>query len=317
MTARILSSIVPPGARVLWVASSGGHFTELGRIAAETDAHPDSMWMTFDTEQSAAAPTRSQLVHIPYVAPRDWRGVARTAALTKKLLRSRSFDVCVSTGAAVALGVLPVAAAHGIATHYIESVSRVEGPSVTGRLLRRVPGVRTYTQHRKWADSNWPWAGSVLDTYTSLPRDIVDTPRQIFVTLGTIRPYRFDRAVDAVLDVLRPSDDVVWQLGCTTRDDLPGRVHSVVSPENFQRFALESDVTVTHAGVGSLMNLLDIGITPSMVVRENAQDEHVDDHQRQIADEMLSRNLAFELDLRSPSRADLERSAMRRAVPAA
>ena len=140
MTARILSSIVPPGARVLWVASSGGHFTELGRIAAETDAHPDSMWMTFDTEQSAAAPTRSQLVHIPYVAPRDWRGVARTAALTKKLLRSRSFDVCVSTGAAVALGVLPVAAAHGIATHYIESVSRVEGPSVTGRLLRRVPG---------------------------------------------------------------------------------------------------------------------------------------------------------------------------------
>ncbi len=38
-------------------------------------------------------------------------------------------------------------------------------------------------------------------------------PLNILVTLGTIAPYRFDRAVDAVLSLIREGDEVTWQLG--------------------------------------------------------------------------------------------------------
>ncbi|WP_042574494.1 glycosyltransferase [Rhodococcus sp. MEB064] len=312
----ILSTVVPPGSKVLWVASSGGHFAQLSRFADASAAHADSRWVTFDTPQTQGAATRFEKTYFPYVAPRDWRGVGRAAALTKSLLAREHFDMCISTGAALALGVLPVAAARGISTHYIESVSRVAGPSVTGRLLHRVPRINTYTQHRSWAGKNWEWIGSVLDTWTSHPRHDVVTPRKIFVTLGTIKPYRFDRAIDAVLGVTRPDDDVVWQLGCTTRHDLPGTVHNEISPAAFHHYAATSDITVTHAGVGSIMQLLDMGITPSIVVREREASEHVDDHQRQIADEMTRRGLAFELDLSAPDRVTLDRSARRIALAA-
>ncbi|MGB7363076.1 MAG: glycosyltransferase [Rhodococcus sp. (in: high G+C Gram-positive bacteria)] len=306
-----LVDLVPAGARVLWVASSGGHFAQLARIAAAADVHPESDWITFDTPQTRGAALHSDPHFVPYIAPRDWKGVARTAAWSAAFLRTRRYDLCISTGAALALAVLPVAAARGIPATYLESISRVHGPSVSGRALRHTPGVATYTQHASWASEKWPWAGSVLDTWSSQPRPATrePAPRKIFVTLGTIRPYRFDRAVDAILDVTTPEDEIVWQLGCTTRDDLGGKVHREISPTSFTRYARDADVTVTHAGVGSLMQLLDMGITPSIVVREPASEEHVDNHQRQIAEEMKRRNLAFELDLSSPSRSVLERSA--------
>ncbi|MDQ1181542.1 glycosyltransferase [Rhodococcus sp. SORGH_AS_0301] len=313
-----LAALVPAGARVLWVASSGGHFAQLARLAAAVDVDARSDWITFDTPQTRGASLATTPHFVPYIAPRDWKGVARAAARTSKFLRGRSYDLCISTGSALALGVLPVAAAHGVPAVYIESISRVHGPSVTGRALRRAPGVTTYTQHASWASEQWPWAGSVLDTWSSTPKLVQRerTARKIFVTLGTIRPYRFDRAVDAVLDVTTPDDEIVWQLGCTTRDDLRGEVHHEISPESFAKFAHDADVTVTHAGVGSLMQLLDMGITPSIVVREPGSDEHVDDHQRQIAEEMKRRNLAFELDLSRPSRSVLERSAHRTVLTA-
>lgn len=311
----LLADIVWPGARVLWVASSGGHFAQLSRFAEASDAHPTSRWITFDTPQTRGAGVGFEQEFFPYVAPRDWRGVLGAAARARAMLQHEQFDVCISTGAALALGVLPVAASHGVRTHYIESISRVVGPSLTGRLLQRVPTIATHTQHESWSDRNWKWIGSVLDTWTSHPRVDVVAPKKIFVTLGTIKPYRFDRAIDAVLGVTRPDDDVVWQLGCTTRADLPGCVHSEISQSAFQNYAADADITVTHAGVGSIMQLLDMGITPSLVVRERHASEHVDDHQRQIADEMTRRGLAFELDLDAPDRETLRRSAERTTLP--
>ncbi|WP_280759837.1 glycosyltransferase [Prescottella agglutinans] len=130
----------------------------------------------------------------------------------------------------------------------------------------------------------------------------------MFVTLGTIQPYRFDRAVDAVLAVIEPGDEVVWQVGSTVRADLPGTVLREVSQDEFRRLSSESDVTVTHAGVGSILELLDLGRVPVIAVRSGGFDEHVDDHQRQIADEMVRRGLVFELDLEAPSREAFERA---------
>lgn len=311
-----LATLVPAGARVLWVASSGGHFSELMRIADSVDAHRESAWVTFANPQTVGAlDGRGARVHfVDYIAPRDVKGAARAARWAAGLLRAERYDVCISTGAALAVSVLPVAAARGLDTTYVESISRVDGPSLSGRMLQYVPRVRTYTQHRGWESSKWAWKGSILDSWKAQPREQDTAPRRFFVTLGTIRPYRFDRAIDAMLAVLAPGDEVVWQLGSSHRDDLPGTVHHEVEPHEFRRLALESDVTVTHAGVGSILELLDLGITPTVVVRTQSKSEHVDDHQRQIAEAMTTRGLAFELDLDRPSREVLLSSAGHGAV---
>lgn len=300
--------LVPAGARVLWVASSGGHLNELTRIARATSADEQSDWVTFDTPQTRGALQGQRCHFVDYIAPRDVKRAVKASSWAMRHFRREKYDVCISTGAALAVSVLPVAAAHGCKALYVESISRVEGPSLTGRILRATPGVRTYTQHAAWSSPTWGWSGSILDGWVAKPQARADRPRRVFVTLGTIQPYRFDRAVDAVLAVTEPGDEVVWQVGSTTRADLPGRVLREVPQDEFRRLAVDSDVTVTHAGVGSIIELLDLGVVPVLAVRSSRFDEHVDDHQRQIADEMVRRGLAFELDLEAPARETLDRA---------
>lgn len=298
-----LASLIPPGAKVLWVASTGGHFAQLRRIAEASECSPNSVWMTFESNQTTSALQNSRHVYVDYVAPRDLRNTTRAAAVARKLLSEESFDVCISTGAALAVAVLPVAAMKKVPVcTYVESISRTSGPSLSGRILRVVPGVATYTQHEEWANDGWTYVGSVLDSWAATVRKDAHPPRKVFVTLGTIKPYRFDRAVDAVCAMLTEKDEVTWQLGATTRGDLPGEVHDQLPADEFERLIRESDVVVTHSGVGSIMQILDLGKSPVIAVRKRSAQEHVDNHQQFIADKMTDKGLAFELDLEAPDR---------------
>jgi hypothetical protein len=51
----------------------------------------------------------------------------------------------VSTGAAIALAVLPAARISGVEAHCVESAARTDGLSLTGRLVRRSPRAHSYT----------------------------------------------------------------------------------------------------------------------------------------------------------------------------
>ena len=113
----------------------------------------------------------------------------------------------------------------------------------------------------------------------------------MFVTLGTIEPYRFDALIDNILRVLPGDAEVTWQLGSTPREDLPGRVAKVVSLEEFDRLAVEADVVVSHAGVGSALRLLNLGVSAIIVPRRQERGEHVDNHQQQAAAQLAQGGL--------------------------
>lgn len=300
-----------PGAKVLWVTSNGGHLTELALLANTLKASLESMWVTFDTPQSSLFLRGRRHHFVDYVGPRDLRAAVRAARSVAPLLRRERFDLCVSTGAAVAATVLPMAALAGVPTYYVESLARGEGPSLTGRLLERAPKVRTLTQYPEWASTRWPCTPSTLGCWSARQGRSRPRPLRLLVTLGTMQGYRFDRAVDAVLRVLRPGDQVTWQLGCTTRSGLPGEVLGEVCQSELNALAEQADVVVAHAGVGSVLQQLELGKSPVLVVREAAHGEHVDDHQRQFARSTAGRGLTSVLDLGTPRREVLEAAASR------
>lgn len=270
--------------KLLLVASTGGHLSELARLAPGLGASPDSVWVTFDSAQSRSLLNGCRRIFVPYVRPRDYRGVLRTASIIKRILSHEDFDGVVSTGSAVALSALPLASLKGLPSVYIESVSRVNGPSLSGRLLAASRLVEVRTQHPSWANGQWRTHPSVFSSFQSAPRDAPDTP-SLFVTLGTIQGYRFDSLVDAVLASGLADDRTVWQLGYTYgRTDLPGIVHEQMRSADFHAAAANADVVVTHAGIGNLLSFLDNGIYPVLVTRRKSRKEHVDDHQMQIAE---------------------------------
>lgn len=301
-------------AKVLFVASTGGHLAQLLRLSASMDASADSLWLTFRSPQSESLLRGRRVLYVPYVHSRDLAGVFRSARLVRALLRTENFDRAVSTGAALAVAALPLARLRGIPTDYIESVSRVNGPSLSGRIIAATRTARLHTQHEGWSGGRWSLHPSVFRSYHSGTRPPIAAPA-LFITLGTIGAYRFDSVIDAVLRTGLADDRTVWQLGHTPRTDLPGRSVNQLGAEEFAQIALRADVVISHAGVGTILELLDLGISPVIVPRRRARGEHVDDHQLQIAGLVDSLGLATVVEASELTATTLVEASGRTVIP--
>jgi UDP-N-acetylglucosamine transferase subunit ALG13 len=300
------------GGRVVFVASTGGHLAQLHRLAKDMNASDDSPWITFDSKQSTSLLRGAPVTFVPYIRPRGYRASALALRRIYRTISEAKAEAVVSTGSAVAGPAFVAARLLGVPCHYIESVSRIEGPSLTGRAVAALHLAQLRTQNWGWANARWKPYPSVLSPFEAFSADGTAARRdhpKVFVTVGTIRPYRFDALIDAVLATGLADDETVWQVGVTTRQDLPGRIATSVTVEEFTACALNADVVITHAGVGSVLTLLDAGVYPIVVPRRRARGEHVDDHQTQIAAMLAREGLAdvYEAD-------EIDASSLRSAV---
>lgn len=315
MTTDTTTADIPgAGGKAMLICSTGGHLSELVRLESRFGVHPDSLWVTFGTPQSRQLLEGRRVLTLPYIGPRDLKGTIAAVPGIRRALKAERFDAAISTGAAVAAAGLPAAAMQGVPSTYVESVCRLRGPSATGRMLQRLPGIHLRTQHAGWARGRWRTHQSIL---TDFRAETLARPRavhQVFITLGTIRGYRFDSVVDAFLATGLANEDTVWQMGDTTRDDLPGQVFDYLSPAEFARAAREADVVVTHAGVGTLLELLGMGIYPVQAVRRASRGEHVDDHQTEIAELVNATDIGIAVEGPALTAGTLEFAAQRRIV---
>ncbi|MFK5690590.1 glycosyltransferase [Ornithinimicrobium sp. LYQ92] len=286
----------------LLVAESGGHLEQLTRLERRLrPAFDEATYVTSESDQSKTLLAGRRVRYARRVPPRGLVGAARGfVPALRTLRRSRATDV-ISTGSAIAVPYLVAARLLGRRAHYIESAARTSGPSVTGRILRRVPGVHLYAQYRRWADAEWRYEGSVFDGYSvQASTDPKTHAGRVVVTLGTMSQYPFDRAVAALERVLPevtgPDTHFLWQVGEVTGYALPGDVHSSVPADDLRAAIRQADLVIAHAGTGSSLQILDAGRVPVLLPRSQEHGEHIDDHQQLIADELQSRGLAVIVD---------------------
>lgn len=300
----------------LLVASSGGHLKQLHRLRPRLEGiDGPATWVTFDTAQARSLLADEDVVFVHRQDPRDVRACSRNLRRAASMLLRRRYNDVVSTGAGVALAFLPTAAALGARCHYIESATRVDGPSLTGRALRWWPGVTLYTQYRSWAGERWNYSGSVFDGFSvdaGPPRPV----RRAVVTVGTLDAFGFPRLLRQLTGIIPPDVEVLWQTGATTWDGAPGTVRASVPAAELQKAMEEADVVVAHAGTGSALAAIEAGRCPVLVPRRAAHGEHVDDHQLQIATELHERGLALHVEPEDLTLEVLERAAGRSARPA-
>jgi UDP-N-acetylglucosamine transferase subunit ALG13 len=309
-----------PSGGVLLVANTGGHLEELYRLRPRFVPHADrEEWVTFDDPQSRTMLAGRAVHFVSYVGPRAYRPAAANVLAARRILGAGGFQRVVSTGAAVALPFLAAARAMRIPCHYIESAARSQGPSMTGKLVGRIPGVRLYTQYESWASNRWAYRGSLFDGYQpdDAPSSTVDQARSVVVTLGTMRDYGFRSAVDRIREllpeVLAPGADVLWQTGATDVSDLDIRAYERIPSDQLTEALAAADLVIAHAGIGSALAALDLGKCPVLLPRRGHRKEHVADHQHMIARELAGRRLAVSVEV-PDLRVDDLRSAMRSAV---
>ncbi len=308
--------MIDAAGRLVLVANAGGHLTQLFRLAPRLpsfDSPP--VWVTSDTAQSRSMLDGQDVVWVPEVAPRDVANVLRCLPHASRLARQRP-AMAVSTGSGVALGFLPALAAAGVPTHYVESATRVEGPSLTGRLLRWSPRVRVYSQHRRWSDARWRYPGSVFEGFESVSREPAPPAiRRAVVTVGTLE-YPFERLVRKVAALLPADVDVTWQVGPAEVGDLPIRARRSVPSAELAEAIAAADLVIAHAGTGSALAAFEAGHCPVLIPRERAHGEHVDDHQHQTATYLDRLDLAVVRSVDALTLDDLHGAAGRRVVSA-
>jgi UDP-N-acetylglucosamine transferase subunit ALG13 len=302
----------PPRIGTLLVASTGGHLSELVKLAPRFGLDERPTWVTFDSKQSRVVLAGESTVFARHTGPRDYVSVVRNADLARRLLQRRRVDRVISTGAGIALSFLPLARAQGIEAHYVESAARPLAPSLTGRLLARLPGVRLYTQSPSWADRRWRYAGSVYDGFEPGPAsDQRPRPLRVALTVGSIR-FPFTRLIQRLLAILpKDAEVVLWQVGSTPSPNGRVPVRTSLEPWHLMGAYADADVVVCHAGVGSTLEALDCGHFPLVVPRRAAHGEHIDDHQVQLAADVAGRGLALYREAHEITLDDLYEAASR------
>jgi UDP-N-acetylglucosamine--N-acetylmuramyl-(pentapeptide) pyrophosphoryl-undecaprenol N-acetylglucosamine transferase len=300
------------GKVALLVASTGGHLAQLHRLRPRIAelAGRRIRWVTFDTPQSRSLLAGEDVVYANFTAPRDARAIVSNFPLARQVLARGDVDLVVSTGSGVALSFLPIARMRGIPTFYIESAARSKGPSVTGRLLSCAPGIHTYAQYPAWSNERWPYAGSVFEGFSGGEDDIGSEPRKLLVTLGTI-PFPFPRLVERVRQIVPAGTTIFWQTGATDSAGLGSAAVREVPMAQLSAAMRDCDAIIAHSGIGSALAALESGHQPILVPREPARGEHIDEHQRLIAEDLAGRGLALHRSVDDLCWEDVRRAARR------
>lgn len=281
--------------RLLLVADAGGHLLEGKVIHRLLYAHLNTTWYTADTVMSRSLLCNDTAMFARRrVLPRRPDLALVEFGVALRCVRALRPDVIVSTGSAVALPWLVAAVLTRRRAIFHESAARVVAPSLTGRLLEHVPGVERYTQHpmampriraRRWLHSHstleLAQAGSSRRGQIE-PRTSHTTRPRLFVTVGTYE-YSFVRLFERLETVVPDEWDIVWQVGhAGTYRPTRGEVHEFIDYDRVLDETRRADVIITHAGVGSILTVLEAGRLPTVVARRRCHGEIADDHQLEV-----------------------------------
>ena len=293
----------------LLVASAGGHLQELVSLVEVLGVQDQTRWVSYDVEHARSELDGTGFIAAHHPTTKSVPNAVRNYRLARRVFAEHDISRVVSTGAAVAVPFMLRARQLGIPCHYIESATRVDGPSLSGRILQRLRGVHVYRQIGDWGSPRWKPGPCVFDGYSTRERPAGDLGR-VVVSLGT-HHFAFDAAVSRLRELLRDADaEVLWQVGSTPdRGSLAGRVVSRLPADELQDAIADADVVVGHAGVGLSLTALAAGKVPVLLPRRRRRREHTDDHQVQLAGELQRRGLAVSVEVEELSHEHLARAA--------
>jgi len=139
-------------ADLLLVCSTGGHLLQLVALRESWQNHARA-WVTFD-KSDARSLLADERVHFAYgPTNRSIKNMLRNLIVAWRLIGELRPKVMLTTGAGVAVPFAWIARLRGATVVYVESLARIDGPSLTYRLIAPV-AERRYVQ--------WPELAAAL-----------------------------------------------------------------------------------------------------------------------------------------------------------
>jgi UDP-N-acetylglucosamine:LPS N-acetylglucosamine transferase len=140
-----------PRVDLLLVCSTGGHLLQL--VALREAWEPFSRaWVSFDKSDTRSLLAAERVYHAYGPTNRNVKNLVRNVAVAWRVLRRTRPKAVVTTGAGIAVPFVWLARLRGASVVYVESLSRIDAPSLTYRLI--APAVsRVYVQWPELAEA--------------------------------------------------------------------------------------------------------------------------------------------------------------------
>lgn len=129
---------------LLLVCSSGGHLLQLLQLRGAWEDFP-RLWITFDKPDARSLLRDERVLTAHSPTNRNLLNLLRNLRLAVRVIRAERPAAIVTTGAGVAVPFAWVGRALGVPVVYVESLTRVDSPSLSGRLVAPVAS-RLYVQ---------------------------------------------------------------------------------------------------------------------------------------------------------------------------
>ena len=136
---------------VLLVCSTGGHLLQLHALRAAWEG-TNRAWVTFDKSDARSLLAEEQVFFAFGPTNRNVGNLLRNLKLAVRILRRLRPHVIVTTGAGVAVPFAWIGRLLGAKIVYVESLSRIEAPSLSCRLIAPL-AARVYAQWPELAEA--------------------------------------------------------------------------------------------------------------------------------------------------------------------
>jgi beta-1,4-N-acetylglucosaminyltransferase len=149
---------------LLIVCSSGGHLLQMLELRDAWSGF-ERTWVTFDKSDARSLLRDERVVHAFGPTNRNVPNLLRNVGLAIRVLREERPAAILTTGAGVAVPFAWIGKLLGIPTVYVESVTRIEGLSLSARMIAPVAS-RLYGQWPELAHASAGrirFAGNVLE----------------------------------------------------------------------------------------------------------------------------------------------------------
>ena len=156
----------PARADLLLVCSCGGHLLQLVALRESWEQFTRA-WVTFDKSDSRSLLEGERVFHAYGPTNRSIKNLIRNVAVAWRVISNVRPTVVLTTGAGIAVPFAWVAKLRGARVVYVESLARIEGPSLTYRLIAPIAS-RRYVQWPELAESlpHARFAGNVFTAGT-------------------------------------------------------------------------------------------------------------------------------------------------------
>lgn len=283
--------------RICFAGSGGGHLRQLLQLIPE---FPDQDYSILTERTSLSLsivgdhPTR--FVEYFHFGQRDVDGWPTFIASGLKNMLGTFWqftrvkpDVVISTGSGSVLGTIVLNWLFRRKIVYIESIARVDQPSLFGRMVARFTDL--FLVQWRPLESQYE-AAKYCDPLIVEPYRAVDDRPLTFVTVGTSMPFdRMMTAIDELVASGKLEGPIKAQVGDTKNSFPAVACFDNCSYQELMETLEQSKLVICHAGTGSILGALSAGCKVVAMARRAHLSEHYDDHQLQIAAALEERGL--------------------------